>query len=83
MGNKQTLTGALLALTMLTVAGCSGQGAASGEEAKAPADPADASGTIKVLTHRTDLVQDGTMARYAAEFNKIYPEVKVKFEALT
>ncbi|MGW7265120.1 ABC transporter substrate-binding protein [Streptomyces sp. NPDC054842] len=83
MRNKKTLTGALLAVAILTVAGCSGQGAASGEEAKAPADPADASGTIKVLTHRTDLVQNGTMDKYAAEFNKIYPEVKVKFEALT
>jgi ABC-type glycerol-3-phosphate transport system substrate-binding protein len=67
----------------MTVAGCSGQGAASGETAKAPADPAEASGTIKVLTHRTDLVQNGTMDKYAAEFNKTYPEVKVKFEALT
>jgi ABC-type glycerol-3-phosphate transport system substrate-binding protein len=83
MGNKKTLTGALLAVTILTVAGCSGQSAPSGEEAKAPADAADASGTIKVLTHRTDLVQNGTMDKYAAEFNKTYPEVKVKFEALT
>ncbi|MER7399638.1 ABC transporter substrate-binding protein [Streptomyces sp. NPDC000151] len=83
MGKKKTFTGALLAAAIMTVAGCSGQGAASGETAKAPADPADASGTIKVLTHRTDLVQNGTMAKYAAEFNKTYPKVKVKFEALT
>jgi ABC-type glycerol-3-phosphate transport system substrate-binding protein len=83
MGKKKTLTGALLAAAIMTVAGCSGQGAASGETAKAPADPAEASGTIKVLTHRTDLVQNGTMDKYAAEFNKTYPEVKVKFEALT
>ena len=41
------------------------------------------SGTITVLTHRTDLVQDGTMKKYAAEFNKTYPKVKVEFEALT
>ncbi|MFF5251358.1 ABC transporter substrate-binding protein [Streptomyces leeuwenhoekii] len=83
MGKKKTLTGALLAAAIMTVAGCSGQGTATGETANAPADPADASGTIKVLTHRTDLVQDGTMEKYAAEFNKTYPEVKVKFEALT
>ncbi|MER6349367.1 ABC transporter substrate-binding protein [Streptomyces sp. NPDC001595] len=83
MGKKKALTGALLAAAILTVAGCSGQGAVSGETAKAPADPADVSGTIKVLTHRTDLVQNGTMDKYAAEFNKTYPEVKVKFEALT
>jgi raffinose/stachyose/melibiose transport system substrate-binding protein len=41
------------------------------------------SGDITVLTVRTDLVQDGTMKKYAAEFNKIYPKVKVEFQALT
>ncbi|MFF4716955.1 ABC transporter substrate-binding protein [Streptomyces eurythermus] len=88
MGKNTTFAGrrwrgGLLAAAVLTAAGCSGGGAVSGETAKAPADPADASGTIKVLTHRTDLVQNGTMARYAEEFNKVYPKVKVKFEALT
>ncbi|MEV6806265.1 ABC transporter substrate-binding protein [Streptomyces sp. NPDC051132] len=83
MDKRKALTGALLAVTVLTAAGCAGGGTVSGETAKAPADPSDASGTIKVLTHRTDLVQNGTMARYAAEFNKTYPKVKVKFEALT
>ncbi|AIS02155.1 ABC transporter substrate-binding protein [Streptomyces glaucescens] len=83
MGKKRSLTGTLLAAAIMTVAGCSGQGAVSGEAATAPADPADASGTITVLTHRTDLVQNGTMKKYAAEFNKIYPEVKVEFEGLT
>ncbi|MDT9684228.1 ABC transporter substrate-binding protein [Streptomyces sp. TRM76323] len=83
MGKKKTLTGALLATAMLTVAGCSGGGAPSGETAAAPSSPGDVSGEIKVLTHRTDLVQNGTMDKYAAEFNKTYPKVKVSFEALT
>ncbi|MFH9084102.1 ABC transporter substrate-binding protein [Streptomyces sp. NPDC017673] len=83
MRTKRTFTGALVATAILSAAGCGGGGTASGETAEAPADPADASGTIKVLTARTDLVQNGTMARYAAEFNKTYPNVKVKFEALT
>ncbi|MFB0617772.1 extracellular solute-binding protein [Streptomyces sp. AGS-58] len=83
MGNKKALTGALVATAILTAAGCGGGGTASTETAEAPADPAGASGTIKVLTARTDLVQNGTMARYADEFNKTYPKVKVKFEALT
>jgi ABC-type glycerol-3-phosphate transport system substrate-binding protein len=83
MGKKKTLTGTLVATAILTVAGCSGQGTASGETAKAPAEPGDVSGTIKVLTHRTDLVQNGTMDEYAAEFRKIYPKVTVEFEALT
>lgn len=54
-----------------------------GEAANAPADPGKVSGEIKVLTHRTDLVQNGTMDTYTAEFNKVYPKVKVTFEAIT
>ncbi|MGW0562290.1 ABC transporter substrate-binding protein [Streptomyces sp. NPDC003016] len=83
MGKTKTLTGALLTVALLTVTGCGGGGAASGETAAAPADPGDASGEIKVLTPRTDLVQSGAMKAYAAEFNRIYPKVKVKFEPLT
>jgi raffinose/stachyose/melibiose transport system substrate-binding protein len=82
--NRRTkLAGTLLAAVLLA-AGCTGSGGASkGEDAKAADDPDKVSGTIKVLTHRTDLVQDGTMKKYAAEFNKTYPKVKVEFEALT
>ena len=81
--HRTTLAGTLLAAVLLA-AGCTGSGGASqGEDAKAADDPDRVSGTIKVLTHRTDLVQDGTMKKYAAEFNKAYPKVKVEFEALT
>ncbi len=83
MGKTKTLTGALLTVAMLTVTGCGGGGAASNETAAAPADPSDVSGEIKVLTPRTDLVQNGAMKAYAAEFGKTYPKVKVKFEPLT
>lgn len=83
MGKTKTLAGAFLALATLTVTGCSGGGAPSTETAAAPTDPSKATGTITVLTQRTDLVQNGAMAAYAAEFNKIYPKVKVKFEGLT
>lgn len=41
------------------------------------------SGTITVLTHRTDRIEDGTLARYAAAFNEVYPDVTVQFEGLT
>ncbi|NUR42384.1 MAG: carbohydrate ABC transporter substrate-binding protein [Streptomyces sp.] len=75
---------ALAVGSAVLAAGCTGTGGTSkGADAKAPDDPAKVTGTIKVLTVRTDLVQDGTMDKYAAEFNKIYPKVKVKFEALT
>ena len=81
--NRRTVLAVVVGAALL-VPGCTGTGAASkGADAKAPVDPAKVSGTIKVLTVRTDLVQDGTMKKYAAEFNKIYPKVKVEFQALT
>ncbi|OPG05917.1 sugar ABC transporter substrate-binding protein [Streptomyces sp. GKU 895] len=75
---------ALAVGSALLAAGCTGTaGTSKGADAEAPDDPAKVTGTIKVLTVRTDLVQDGTMGRYAAEFNKTYPKVKVEFEGLT
>lgn len=41
------------------------------------------SGEITVLTNRTDQLADGTLKKYAAEFRKVYPGVKVTFEGLT
>ncbi|KPC79036.1 MULTISPECIES: ABC transporter substrate-binding protein [Streptomyces] len=83
MGKTKTLAGALLTVATLAATGCSGGGAASTETAKAPTDPGRTTGTITVLTQRTDLVQSGAMDAYAAEFNKVYPKVEVKFEGLT
>ncbi|MFI6941975.1 ABC transporter substrate-binding protein [Streptomyces sp. NPDC050418] len=81
---RKPLSAVLLATALLTVAGCGGGGgASSGEAATAPKDPEKVSGTITVLTNRTDLVQDGTMKKYAAEFKKTYPKVTVKFQGLT
>lgn len=51
--------------------------------ASASGATSDLSGTIKVLTHRTDLVNDGTMDRYAKKFEEKYPNAKVEFEGLT
>lgn len=74
----------LVAATMVAVTACSGQeDAASGDIAAPPSDPAKVSGGITVLTNRTDQISDGSLKKYAAEFNKIYPGVKVKFEGLT
>ncbi|MDX2297035.1 MULTISPECIES: ABC transporter substrate-binding protein [Streptomyces] len=86
MGNTKTtaLSGAVLAAVMLALSACGGGGGgATGEVAAPPSDPKEVSGEIKVLTQRTDLVQNGTLQKYAAEFNKIYPEVKVKFDGIT
>jgi raffinose/stachyose/melibiose transport system substrate-binding protein len=81
--NRRTVL-AIATGALLLSAACTGTGGTSkGADAKAPDDPSKVSGTIKVLTQRTDLVADGTMKKYAAEFNKTYPKVKVEFEALT
>ncbi|MFB9678990.1 ABC transporter substrate-binding protein [Streptosporangium vulgare] len=66
----------------LTACGGGGDGEKAGVAA-VPNDPAKVTGTITVLTNRTDQVQDGTTKRYAAEFNKVYPNVTVKFQGLT
>ncbi|GJF34731.1 sugar ABC transporter substrate-binding protein [Kitasatospora sp. NE20-6] len=71
------------AATMTVLTACSSSGSGSSSVAAAPSDPAQVSGDITVLTNRTDLVQDGTLKKYAAEFQKLYPGVKVAFEGLT
>lgn len=40
-------------------------------------------GDITVLTWRTDLLEDGTLDGYKAEFEKKYPDVTVEFEGIT
>ncbi|BFV55433.1 hypothetical protein KCMC57_up05370 [Kitasatospora sp. CMC57] len=80
---RKRLAGAFAALAALTAAGCGGGGTTTGGAAAAPSDPGSVSGGIKVLTHRTDLVKNGEMDAYTAEFNKTYPHVKVKFEGIT
>jgi raffinose/stachyose/melibiose transport system substrate-binding protein len=79
---RKALTGVLVAAAMLVTA-CSGGSASTETDALSPADPASVTGEITVLTNRTDLVTDGSMKRYADEFNKVYPKVTVKFEAIT
>jgi ABC-type glycerol-3-phosphate transport system substrate-binding protein len=74
--------GVLAAALVIASAGCSGTSKGGGTAA-APSDPAKVSGDITVLTQRTDMVADGTLDKYAAEFNKTYPNVKVKFQGLT
>jgi len=66
--------GSLLALT----AACS-----SGDGGGEANDDGTPSGTLNVLTWRTDLVEDGTFDKYVEEFKKKYPEVTdVKVEGV-
>ncbi|WP_327269714.1 extracellular solute-binding protein [Streptomyces sp. NBC_01218] len=74
----------IVAAIMATATACSGQGGGGGGGIAAlPSDPAKVSGEITVLTNRTDQLADGTLKKYAAEFRKVYPGVKVTFEGLT
>ncbi|WP_218041091.1 ABC transporter substrate-binding protein [Acrocarpospora macrocephala] len=70
---------------MIGLTACGGGGGAARNEGAVtvPSDPGQVAGTITVLTNRTDQVQDGTAKAYAAEFNKLYPNVKVEFQGLT
>lgn len=45
-------------------------------------DYQDVSATIKLLTHRTDLV-DNVFVDYAKKFNELYPNIQVEFEGIT
>ena len=52
--------------------------------ARAPiATAQDLSGTITVLSHRTDLDKDGTLAKYSEAFKKLHPNVTVNWETIT
>nr|WP_238996635.1 extracellular solute-binding protein [Paenibacillus pinistramenti] len=63
--------------------GNAGTASASTDTAASTDTSKTLSGKIKVLTHRTDLVNDGTMDKYAAKFKEKYPDAEIEFEGLT
>src|SRR5690349_18643118 len=71
---------ALLATAAVAISGCAGGG--GGSDADNTID-GEVAGDIKVVTWRTDLVEDGTFEKYAKEFTKKYPDVTVTFEGIT
>ncbi len=81
------LTAVLMAGTVFTACDKSDDSAAENTTAAGNAASADAddslSGTIKVLHHRTDRDQDGTMAKLTEGFNALYPNVKVEYQSFT
>ncbi|MFB7892987.1 ABC transporter substrate-binding protein [Microbacterium sp. NPDC056044] len=77
---KKALAGiALLATAAVAISGCAGGGAGDADNTI----DGEVAGDIKVVTWRTDLVEDGTFQKYADEFNKKYPDVNVTFEGIT
>ncbi|TDL42196.1 ABC transporter substrate-binding protein [Microbacterium oleivorans] len=71
---------ATFAVAGIALAGCAGGGAQSAGDNTIDGEVA---GDIKVVTWRTDLVEDGTFDEYAKEFQKKYPDVNVTFEGIT
>ncbi|MEF2964759.1 extracellular solute-binding protein [Paenibacillus sp. M1] len=90
--NKVMISCLALVLVLTMLAGCSSKNNASGGDASNNASGSNSaqtettgnslSGEITVLTQRTDIV-DTVFKKYAAEFNKQYPDVKVNFQALS
>lgn len=84
MGKRMVGVLALGIAGSLAVTACGGSSSkSSGGAATTGGTPADISGNITVLTNRTDLNQDGTLKKYAAAFNQVYPKVQVTFQAIT
>ena len=46
-------------------------------------DYTDITTTIKFIHHKTDRENDGTIAKYIEEFNKVYPNITVETEGIT
>jgi raffinose/stachyose/melibiose transport system substrate-binding protein len=87
---RKRLTSILAVLLISGVASaCSSAGATSSATAAAPGSQAPVvnpsaavTGSITVLTNRTDIVDSVFVAKYVPEFQKLYPNVQVKFEAI-
>ncbi|MDR3284585.1 MAG: ABC transporter substrate-binding protein [Treponema sp.] len=75
---------------LIVAAGCSKKQASSSQQAEIPAIDAvklgeeyrDLSATIQVKTHRTDII-DTVLKGYVADFQKMYPNIKVVYEGVT
>ncbi|WP_243229520.1 ABC transporter substrate-binding protein [Microbacterium sp. CIAB417] len=82
MASRKAMTGlvAVAATTALLLTSCSSGG--GGSDADNAID-GEVKGDIKVVTWRTDLVEDGTLEAYAEEFTEKYPDVTVTFEGIT
>ena len=84
------------AMSASLLAGCGGSQnggsqTAEGAESSLPAyneltvgtDYTDLKADLKFISHRTDLVDDGTFAGYVAEFQKMYPNITISYEGIT
>lgn len=72
--------------------GTAGTGSSGGAESsnlpsyaslKVGEDYTDLKADLKLISHRTDLIADGTFDNYVAEFQKLYPNITIKYEGIT
>ncbi|MGW4897274.1 ABC transporter substrate-binding protein [Kitasatospora sp. NPDC004240] len=80
---SRSLIGVVAVVVVLAATGCGGAEDKEVDHAYSPTDPAVVTGEITVLTDRTDLVRDGVLDGYAAEFTRAYPKARVRFEGIT
>src|SRR5574344_439113 len=88
----KVMAAALAAVAVIGLAGCSKK-SANGSAGLSYADVelgksyTDVTATIKLLTHRTDMLKPDYpgvgFAKYLEEFNKMYPNIKVDIEGIT
>ncbi len=93
MKNKKLLSLGLAVSMVFTMTGCGSDGggdSSSNKNTEVPTidkinvgeDYKDLSAKITILTDRTDIV-DSVYKRYAEQFMKIYPKIKVTYEGIT
>lgn len=90
---KFSLVFALSACVLAVFTGCNRGGSESSStgETSLPTydsltvgtDYTDLTAEIKVITHRTDLITDGTLDGYVASFQKLYPNISISYEGIT
>lgn len=82
-----------LAATMSVslLAGCSSGETEDTAESTLPAynelsvgeDYTDLTADLKIISHRTDLIEDGTFQGYVDQFNEMYPNITISYEGIT
>ena len=58
-------------------------GAKAYNELTVGTDNTDLKADLKFVSHRTDLIEDGTFDGYVAAFQKLYPNITIKYEGIT
>ena len=87
---KKVLTLILAFSMLLSLTACKGSedkkttdATASFESIVVGEDSTDLTATVRILTHRTDLIDNGGFDDYVAEFNKLYPNITIEYEGIT